>query len=556
MVTLTGLCLQNIAENMQNLWMKDYLTKNMDEYNFLFIEGPFNQLAGPLVQELIRILGESHKLNKGCLHLLLQPHLSELSLRSCAGLINAAIMQLVTVRCKHLTSLDLHSCNRVPAPSLASLMEGLPRLTKLCLADTQCDSLVLEAIRRSCPRLGELDISRCKKVSPSSLLSLVYDSKSANFCCQALRILLLQDLKPKGSPEQWAQALCFVLLALPSLERLSSPSLPAALGLLYDGSFTKLGTGFGGFPPLAEVARSRTMSESKVNGVPNARNHQPNSPASSPKVQRQRRPERPSLRLRKLEDLEEDNVSLLGSLCPLVEEVAISLSSQPSGTWSLVQWPQLRQLTLHCSEKPERTLEELLATLQVIGNGLQVLSIQNLLWCQDESLSTLLTMCPKLQSFQGYFTVLRQNLLPSEPELPPWAGDPLPLPRLHTFSLLMEGEGLSQALFRHTLGGFLVSLLKGSPQLESLSLFGNPAPLDSVFEVVYGSGPPQPLQRLRAVSLCSSNVTQWGAALIIRSKNDLKTLDLSHCKEVTCRDHHQLQERARKERLNLTITWL
>ncbi|XP_018431065.1 PREDICTED: uncharacterized protein LOC108803750, partial [Nanorana parkeri] len=453
----------------------------------------------------------------------------------------------------HLTSLDLHSCNRVPAASLAALIEGLPRLTKLCLADTQCDSLVLEAIGRSCRRLCELDVSRCKKVSPASLLSLVYDGKGAIFSCQALRILLLQDVKPKGSPEQWVQALCFVLLALPCLEQLPNPSLPAALSLLYEGRFTNLGPCFNGFPPLAEVARARA-----VNGVQSARSHQPNSAASSPKVHHQMSAvtDGPSLRLRKLEDLEEDDVALLGSLCPLVEEVAFSLSSRPLGTWSLAQWPHLSQLTLHCSEKPERTLEEFLAALQVIGNSLRVLSVQNLLWCQDQSLTALLTMCPNLQSFQGYFVVPRQDLLPNEPELPPWPGVPLPLPRLHTFSLMMEGEGLSQSVFQHKLGGFLVSILKGSPQLESLSLFGVPSPLDSVFEVVYGSGPPRPLQRLRTVSLCSSNVTQWGASLIIRSRSDLRALDLSHCKEVTCRDHHQLQERARKEKLNLAISWV
>ncbi|CAI9618982.1 unnamed protein product [Staurois parvus] len=495
-VTLTGLCLQNIADNMQSVWMKDYMMKNMEEYNFLFIEGPFNQLAGSLVQELIRILGESHKLNKGCLHLLLQPHLLELSLRSCAGLVNVAIMQLVTVRCKHLTSLDLHSCNRVPAVSLATLIEGLPRLTKLCLVDTQSDSLVLTAIGRSCPRLCELDISRCKKVSSSSLLSLVYDSKSATFCCQALRVLLLQDVKPKGSLDQWAQVLCFVLLALPGLEELPNPSLPAALSLLYHGSFTQLGPCFDGFPPLAEVARSRTVRESDIKGVANMRNHQSNSHASAPKVTHQKSSEmlgmteRLTLRLKKLEDLEEDDMSVLGSLCPLVEEVAISLGSQPLGTWSLVQWPHLTQLVLHCTQKPERTLEEFLATLQVIGNSLRVLSVQNLLWCQDESLPTLLAMCPNLQSFKSHFTVLRQNLPPNEPELPPWRGAPLPLPRLHTFSLLIEGEGSPQAVFQHKLGGFLVSILKGSPQLESLSLCGVQSPLDSVFEVVYGSSPP------------------------------------------------------------------
>lgn len=44
-VSLTSLCLQNIAENMQSFWMTDYTDKNMEDYNFMYIEGPFNQLG-------------------------------------------------------------------------------------------------------------------------------------------------------------------------------------------------------------------------------------------------------------------------------------------------------------------------------------------------------------------------------------------------------------------------------------------------------------------------------------------------------------------------------
>ncbi|XP_056398326.1 uncharacterized protein LOC130293453 isoform X3 [Hyla sarda] len=538
--SLTGLCLQNIADNMENVWMKDYTDKNMEEYRFMYIEGPFNQMAGPLVQNLIQILGDSHKLTKAGLHLLLQPHLTELSLRSCAGLFNNAMAQLVTVRCKLLTSLDLHSCSRIPASSLVSLIERLPRLQKLCLSETQSDALVLATIGTSCQRLRELDVSRCKKISPASVLSLVYDVKSGQFCCQGLRVLLLQDIKPQG--EQWVYALCFVLLALPGLKQLANPSLADAMRLLYLRDFSPSGFPPENFPSMGEVARTRSRRTGKCNqgvGMEDTRAAAHDS----------------TLHLKKLEDLDEEDVSILGCLCQGLEEVVISLRGQPECSWSLMQWPNLTHLALHCPEHPLRTLEDILPSIHPVSHSLRNLSLQNLLWCQEDSLSTLLTWCTKLQSFQGIFTVSRYSVSQNVPELPPWLGNPLPLPHLHTFSLLLEGDDPIQDFFKHKLGGFLVSLLKGCPKLESLSLCNIPALLDTVLEMVYGSTQPEPLYKLREVSLCNCNVTQWGASLILKAKNDLKTLDLSHCKDVTCRDYHKLQERVRKDKRNVNIVW-
>ncbi|KAG8545672.1 hypothetical protein GDO81_020517 [Engystomops pustulosus] len=448
--------------------------------------------------------------------------------------------QLVTVRCKYLISLDLHSCNRVPAASLASLVEHLPRLQKLCFSDTQCDSVVLAAIGSFCQRLRELDVSRCKKISPCSLLSLVYDVRRGCFSCQALRVLLLQDVSPQGDPVHWVYALCFVLLALPGLEQLTNPCLTDAIRLLYLKNLTPSGFPPGNFPSLLEVLRTKARRDcNEVVRTDDARMAAPDT----------------TLHLKKLEDFDEKDMSTLGSLCQGVEEVSISLGNQNVHSWSLVQWPNLSHLTLHCSDHPLRPLEEILSSIHPISKNLRFLSLQNLLWCQQESLITLLTWCPNLQSFQSHLTVLHHTDLHIAPELPPWAGDPLPLPHLHTFSLLLEKDDAFQATFQHKLGGFLVSVLKGCPKLEILSLYGVPVLLDGVLEKVYGSSHPQPLQRLQKVSLCSSNITEWGVGLILRAKNQLQTLDLSHCKEVTFRDYHQLQERARKEKKPLSITW-
>ncbi|KAM4709298.1 uncharacterized protein O3C94_020019 [Discoglossus pictus] len=569
--TLGSLCLQNIAHNMQSIWVSDYSEKYLEEYNFLYIEGPFNQLSGAMVQELLRILGESHKLTRASLHLLLQPHLTELSLRPCAGLVSNAITQLVTVRCKFLTCLDMHSCQRVPAASLALLLEGLPMLVKLCLSDTHCDTGVLSVIGSCCPRLRELDISHCKKLTPSSMLHLAYDPIGSTFCCQALKVLLVEDLKQKGSLAQWVHTLCFLLLAMPRLERLSNSLLLNALRLLHSGKLNECGSSPAGFPSLSEVGHARLGLVKGRNGLSRVGNS-PSELGECPAkggchVVQDGKFENDYnegtlagfFRLTKLEDVEEEDLPLVRYLCHKVEEVDISLGNLSGVSWDLAEWRHLSHLTLHCSGFPSRSLEDMLASLETVGSRLRYLSLQNIFWHQASSLHALLSLCPNLHTFLSHCTPRCHALSRNDPEevLPPWGENlmPLPFPHLESFSLLLEGGDPLNTVFKHSLGGSLVSLLCGSPKLETLSLWEVPVLLDAVFEVTFGSITPPPLQRLRSASLCRSSITSWGASLVIRSDNDLDTLDLSHCHDVTLRDHIRLQEMARKEGKDITIIW-
>ncbi|KAM4810406.1 uncharacterized protein WCC33_019133 [Rhinophrynus dorsalis] len=508
-----------------------------------------------MVQELLRILGDSHKLTKASLHLLLQPHLTELSLRPCSGLVSNAITQLVTVRCKFLTSLDLHSCSRVPASSLALLVEGLPRLAKLCLSDTQCDTLVLSAVGSCCQRLRELDISHCRKVTPSSLLRLVYDTKCAIFRCQVLRVLLVREVKQQGSPDNWIHALCFLLLAVPTLEQLSHSALSEALHLIHAQQFSRRSPD--GFPSLAEVARARKAIAKRCNGLADTGNCP--SEDDSGKDEGKAGNVCSTLRLKRLEELEEEDVPMVGTMCQGVEEVAISLGHETVLGWSCMQWPSLTRLTLHCPGHPDRSLEEVVPTLQGIGHRLQLLSLQNLLWSQENTLRTLLSLCPNLRTFQCHLSACPRPVSHNELEvaLRPWGEDlmPLPLPALLSFNLLLDGCNALHPLTAHALGGTLVSLLCGCPKLETLSLWGVSFLLDTVFEAVLALSSLSPLSKLKMVSLCRSHVTQWGASLLLRLDSELESLDLSHCQEVTRRDYHRLQERVHQDGRNVSITW-
>lgn len=125
--TLIGLCLQSLAENMKEMWVKDYAQKYMDQYFFRYVIGPFSSLreyckdlyidmceslskylsylcvslsAGDLLEELLCILSSRNLLTRAALHLLLLPQLSCLSLASACSLVNANLCSLIQIRCQ------------------------------------------------------------------------------------------------------------------------------------------------------------------------------------------------------------------------------------------------------------------------------------------------------------------------------------------------------------------------------------------------------------------------------------------------------------------------
>ena len=43
-LSLTRLCLLSLADNMKDVWVKDYADNYLDNYSFRYIMGPFNLL--------------------------------------------------------------------------------------------------------------------------------------------------------------------------------------------------------------------------------------------------------------------------------------------------------------------------------------------------------------------------------------------------------------------------------------------------------------------------------------------------------------------------------
>ncbi|XP_072898097.1 uncharacterized protein [Hemitrygon akajei] len=529
--SLKHLCLRNVAANMKNVWAKDYTENYLSEYYFLYLVGPFNDLASNLVQDLLQLLGKTRRLNRAFLHLLLVPHLLELSLRNCSGLVNNTIGRIISARCQALTSLDLHGCSRIQSHMLVDLIESLPRLRRLMLSGTQCDGRVLLAVGRGCGDLQELDVSRCREVTPLDLLQLVYDRVRATFRPLRLRRLLAEDTSPLPSPSDYASALAFLLLALPGLEYVANPCLPEALTLIHRRHFGK-GQDFlqtGGFPCLEELAQCEVQA---------------GSPAS--------------LSLRRLEVASGHNLCALTSMCRAVEEVVMTCDGGLQELWHLQSWERLNQLVLECDGFQERPLGDITPFLAQFGSRLRLLSLIN--FQLESSLGDVLRFCPNLRLFQAQLhpSMGALECVPIDEE----AEGHLPfsswtLVHLKDFSVRIVDSPLSAASLPRSsqllLQSALISVLAGSPHLSRLSLVNIPVCLDRVFQQVLEH--PGSLVQLTELSLAHSVVSSSTIGQLMAAGNEMSTLDLRYCQHIHQRHYDRFVKEAAKRNYDLQILW-
>ncbi|GLD75340.1 uncharacterized protein AKAME5_002667400 [Lates japonicus] len=196
--SLMRLCLLSLADNMKEVWVKDYADNYLDQYSFRHIMGPFNFLPGELVEELTWLLCTRNQLTRAALHLLLVPQLQGLSLERCPGLVTSALCAHIAARCQGLWSLDLSGAQQLPSKVLSETLCCLPALRSLSLAGTPCDRRVIKTIAHHCRWLRHLDVSRCHFLSPAALLSLGEEKKRGRALSQSddeRLILRLKDAK-------------------------------------------------------------------------------------------------------------------------------------------------------------------------------------------------------------------------------------------------------------------------------------------------------------------------------------------------------------------------
>ncbi|KAL7391539.1 hypothetical protein ABVT39_010735 [Epinephelus coioides] len=276
-LSLSRLCLLSLADNMKEVWVKDYADNYLDHYSFRYIMGPFNLLPGELVEELTGLLCARKQMSRAALHLLLVPQLRGLSLDKCPGLVTSALCTHIAARCQGLCSLDLSGAQQVPSKVLSETLCRLPALRSLSLAGTLCDRCVISTIAHRCRLLRHLDVSRCHFLSPAALLLIGGGAFSSSSSCSSasprstsssssssaplsplpLSSLLALDIgfgEQEGDP---VAAAAYLLLSLPCLTRVAMEGLAQASRLIQQRqlSQTQEFTDREGVPRLEEVWR-------------------------------------------------------------------------------------------------------------------------------------------------------------------------------------------------------------------------------------------------------------------------------------------------------------
>ncbi|XP_016321647.1 uncharacterized protein LOC107672795 [Sinocyclocheilus anshuiensis] len=613
--TLTGLCLQSLAENMKEMWAKDYAQKYMDQYFFRYVMGPFSSLPGDLLDELLCTLSSRNLLTRAALHLLLLPQLSWLSLTSACSLVNANLCSLIQIRCQNLQSLDLSGSLNISASVLCELLGSQHRLRFLSLAGTLCDQRVVSVVCHQCPKLKHLDVSRCLHLTPEALLPLAYHEplvKNANIFSS----LLALDIGLAENERDAVAAVAFLLLSLPGLQRLAVEGLGQACVLIQNKQFelTEEFTSREGVPLLKDLWAKRTQEdhlkessllstdgeesftlEGNIDEYLSLEESQTDTSDSTDINEWTRASgegcEKDGCRrracngrdsvtasLRDVQGLSLDTLEAVGKVCP--ELRVLSLDCLQSCVHDNVDsFEQATVLArglgrfsgqLHClSLQFAGLLSELVPALKAAGSHLLSLTLEGIKADGHTPLLELIHACPRLTSLTINLDPPRNN----------WDGDDdeeeegedegllsnlpcIPHLRSLTLNFSLDERQMKPALCWRSLKGALWALLRGASLLQKLSLIAVPCRLDPVFSLVLnhpakplGALDSPPLHCLRSVSLNRSDITMETVVHIVNTCWRLSRLDLSGCWALTLSSITKLQCKAKRRRHTLQITW-
>ncbi|XP_007563224.1 uncharacterized protein LOC103145640 [Poecilia formosa] len=584
-LSLTRLCLLSLADNMKDLWVKDYADNYLDHYSFRYIMGPFNLLPGELVEELTWLLSSRKQLSRAALHLLLVPHLQGLSLERCPGLVNPALCAHIAARCQGLRSLDLSGAQQLPPKALCETMSSLPALRSLSLAGMPCDRSVIQTVARHCLLLQHLDVSRCHLLSPAALLALggvVSSSSSASSSSTSsplpLSSLLALDIGFGEQEGDSTVAAAYLLLSLPCLKRLALEGLGPACRLIEQREFSQADefADREGVSSLHQVWRERMLGQSSerwmmMRGEESTDNGEVESPLLEEdgcdaeedliknlwpfclQIQTEDRMKNLSqsgliLQLKDVKGVTCESLGSLGNLCPGLNSLSMNIGKQgPLLTADLQTWSgQLRSLSFIYSGP----VADLLPALQVAGCSLISLTLEGVKTRADTPLLELIRVCPRL----------RDLLVSAEPPATPQYEtidnqlDDQDLPKLPNLrslkiSFSYEHNQMKPLMSWMSLKEVIRCLLIGSPLLENLSLISLPCPLNCIIQDTLhsvnpdvnpdadSSGlPPLPLGRIEHIDLLRTDVQMSTVKSLMQLSKRLKYVDVSYCWRISQRE--------------------
>ncbi|XP_036954458.1 uncharacterized protein si:ch211-214j8.12 isoform X2 [Acanthopagrus latus] len=584
--SLTRLSLLSLADNMKDVWVKDYADNYMDHYSFRYIMGPFNLLRD-LVQELMSLLCSRKQMTRAALHLLLVPQLRVLSMEKCCSLVSSALCPHIAARCQSLRSLDLTGAQQLPSKVLSETLSCLPALRSLSLAGTPCDRCVIRAITSRCRFLRHLDVSRCHFLSPAALLPLgggvsfsspgctTTSQPSAPLSPLPLSSLLALDTgfgEQEGDPVAVA---AYLLLSLPGLERVAMDGLAQACRLIQHREFKETDefTDREGIPRLEEVWegwRHRQGMDScrgtgegaeaadeedeegtllEGYGSESEGDEGPSGPEEKGRVS-QSGNKHPILRLKDVSSVSCDSLDSISRLCPHIHSLSVNVddyegtrgrSQRSLLATGLQMWSdQLRSLSLHYSGP----LVDLLPALQVAGSSLLSLTLEGVKTSPHTPLLEVIRACPRLRDL--HISAEPPTVSQIE-EIEEDQQDDRDLPRLPdlcslTLKFSYEHSQMRPVMSWMSLKRALRCLLAGSPRLEKLSLVSLPCSLDRVLQDVqilrevqplYVSVTDLPLGRVQHIEVPRTDVrTETVKSIMLRSKR-LRFVDVSCCWQIS-----------------------
>ncbi|XP_056091215.1 uncharacterized protein si:ch211-214j8.12 [Rhinichthys klamathensis goyatoka] len=613
--TLIGLCLQSLAENMKDMWVKDYAQKYMDQYFFRYVIGPFSSLPGELLEELLCILSSRNLLTRAALHLLLLPQLSGLSLSSACSLVNANLCSLIQIRCQNLQSLDLSGAQNISASVLCELLGSQRRLRFLSLAGTLCDQRVIRVVCRQCSKLKHLDVSRCLHLSPAGLLPLAYQEPLV-MNANTFSSLLALDIGLAENERDAVAAVAFLLLSLSGLQRLAVEGLGQACVLIQNRQFevTEEFTSREGVPHLKDMWAKRTqedhlkdssllsadgeesstlegkidewlsIEESHVDASDTTEiNEWTGTSGEGYKKDGGRSRDcngRDSVTtsLKDVQGLSLDTLEAVGKICPDLHVLSLDCL-QSNAHHNADNFEQATILArglsrfsgqLHClSLQFAGLLSDLVPALRASGSHLLSLTLEGIRADGHTPLLELIHACPRLNSLTVHLDPPSTNLngdddAEEEGEDEGLLSNLPCLPHLHSLTLnfSLDERQMKPALCWMSLKGVLWALLRGASLLRKLSLIAVPCRLDPVFRLVLnhpakplGALDSPPLHCLRSVSLNRSDITMETVVHIVNTCWRLSHLDLSGCWAMTLNNITKLQCKTKRRRHTLQITW-
>ncbi|XP_065338624.1 uncharacterized protein LOC135938693 [Cloeon dipterum] len=163
LISLKQMCLENVARNMDSVWCKDFV-ENWSGQMMLYFLGPFEQIAGGCVFELMEILRSKNCLHYRYLPSLITGRLETLNLKDTKNM--NKLLSPIRFRCEiNLKILNLENCSGMKESNLCLTLQNLKRLEHLNLRNTGISDNILESIGSCTFPLQRLQVSDNEKIT-------------------------------------------------------------------------------------------------------------------------------------------------------------------------------------------------------------------------------------------------------------------------------------------------------------------------------------------------------------------------------------------------------